>query len=552
MKRLSTLWIGLGAVAIGFSLLSYLLTVIFGPFLEKSWTWGNLAVGLVLLAIGLSTNRELLGVLLHSEGARRVGKSGGNSLLATLLGIAILAGLGFLLTQHSLRFDWSETGQNTLAQQSVELLHSLNEEVEIVAFFPNADPPRAMRSLLGRYERENKKIKLVFADPNQRPDLIQRYSIPLHLIGGGGLVHVAMGDRSENIPHLVDVELPDPADLRVELSEHLLTNAILRVTKVEQRVVYFLEGHGERSIEGEVGSVPEGYLAAGEALREAGVRTERLLLLSTGRIPADADLLVIAGPQRSLSGDAVAAIERYVRAGGALLLMLEPQVVSGLEEMLLTWGVRVGNDMVIDQKQGVSTQAATPLVSLYGDHPITRDLNEPTVFHVARSVILASNENTVDFVEIVFSSEDSWAEKNLEAFFVRGELLKDDQDLLGPIPMAVAGILKNAAQEGEVPDEEIDPSANASAYIVVFGDADFAGNQLLNLVKNRDLFLNAVHWLTEGDESIAIRAPYTRASRFRPTAAQMDLIRILTLFVLPEAIALLGVWVRWHRRTRHG
>jgi ABC-type uncharacterized transport system involved in gliding motility auxiliary subunit len=552
MKRLSTLWIGLGAVAIGFSLLSFLLTVIFGPFLENAWTWGNLAVGVLLLAVGLITNRELLGALLHSEGARRVGKSGGNSLLATVLSIVILAGVGFLLSQHSLRFDWSETGQNTLAQQSVELLHSLDEDVEIVAFFPNADPPRAVRSLLGRYERENEKIKLVFVDPNQRPDLIQRYKIPLHLLGGGGLVHVAIGDRSENISRVVDVELPDPADLREELSEHLLTNAILRVSKAEARVVYFLEGHGERSAEGNVASLPEGYLDAGAALREVGVRTERLLLLSTGRVPADADLLVIAGPQRSLSGDEVTEIERYVREGGALLLMLEPQVISGLEEMLLTWGVHVGNDMVIDQKQGVSTKAATPLVSLYGDHPITRNLNEATVFHVARSVILASKESTADFVELVFASEDSWAEKNLEAFFTKGELLRDDQDLFGPIPMAVAGILQNPGQEGKVQDGEIDPSTKSSAYVVVFGDADFASNQLLNLVKNRDLFLNTVHWLTEGGESIAIRAPRTRASRFRPTEAQMNLIRILTLFVLPEAIALLGVWVRWHRRTRHG
>jgi hypothetical protein len=200
----------------------------------------------------------------------------------------------------------------------------------------------------------------------------------------------------------------------------------------------------------------------------------------------------------------------------------------------------------------VATQAATPLVSLYGDHPITRDLNEPTVFHVARSVILASNESTVDFVEIIFSSEDSWAETNLHAFFTKGELLRDDEDLFGPIPMAVAGTLQGTAQTAEVQGEEIDSKEKSAAYVVVFGDADFAGNQLFNLVKNRDLFLNAVQWLTEGDESIAIRAPRTRASRFRPTEAQMSVIRILTLFVLPETIALLGVWVGWHRRTRHG
>ncbi len=437
MKRLSTLWIGLGSVAVGFSLLSFLLTVIFGPFLEKSWSLGNLAVGVLLLLVGFGTDRERLRDLFHSEGARRVGKSGGNSLLATVLSIVILAGIGFLLSQHSLRFDWSETGKNTLAAQSVELLHALEEEVEIVAFFPNADPPRNVRSLLGRFEHESKKIKLVFVDPNQRPDLIQHYAVPGYLLGGGGLVHVAMGDRSEDIPRLVDMDSPDPSDLRAELSEHLLTNAILRVTVAEPRVVYFLEGHGERSVEGNVAGLPDGYAHAAEALREEGIRTERLLLLSTGRVPADADLVVIAGPQRTLSTDEVSAIKAYVEAGGALMLMIDPQLASGLEAMLLAWGIRLGDDIVIDDTQGVSTQMATPLVSLYGDHPITRNLNEATVFHVARSVVLASDEETTDFVEIVFASENSWAEQNLAAFYASGELVKDEQDLKGPIPIAI-------------------------------------------------------------------------------------------------------------------
>lgn len=547
MKRFSTLWIGLGAVAVGFSLLSLLLTLIFGPFIEDAWSWGNLIVGVILLVIGLGSDRELLRMAFRSEGAKRVGKGGGNSLSRTFLSIAILAGIGFLLSQHSMRFDWSETGKNTLAPQTVELLHGLSEEVEIVGFFANGDPPRNVRSLLGRYAHENKGIHLRFVDPNQRPDLIEHYGVPQETLPGGGLVHIAIGDRSENLTRLIDVETPDPSDSRSELSEYLLTNAIVRISKTEKPRVYFLEGHGERSIEGNVANLPDGFLEAGVALRETGIETGRLLFLSTGKIPDDADVLVIAGPQRGLPEDEIQAIETYVTQGGALLLMLEPKVVSGLEKFLSTWGIRVGDDMIIDQQQGVSTQVATPLVSIYGDHPISRNLNEATVFHVARSVVLASEEESADLIEILYSSEDSWAEQNLDAFFASGELEKDENDFIGPIPLAIAGTLTHPSQ-----GEALDLNANTTSYIVVFGDADFASNQLLSLVKNRDLFLNTVQWLIEGDDNIAIRAPRTRASRFRPTEAQMNVIRILTIFVMPEAIALLGVWVRWRRRIHHG
>ena len=85
---------------------------------------------------------------------------------------------------------------------------------------------------------------------------------------------------------------------------------------------------------------------------------------------------------------------------------------------------------------------------------------------------------------------------------------------------------------------------------MVVGDADFASNGLLAQFRNRDLFVNAVNWLLGDVEAISIRPHTARASRMQLTSEQFTQLRFLSLFALPEAIAVLGVLVWWRRRSR--
>ena len=87
---------------------------------------------------------------------------------------------------------------------------------------------------------------------------------------------------------------------------------------------------------------------------------------------------------------------------------------------------------------------------------------------------------------------------------------------------------------------------------MVFGDADFATNELIEAYRNRDLFVNTVNWLIGDVEAISIRPKLSRASRFQLSADQFLRIRSLSLFVLPEAIAVIGVFVWWSRRRAAG
>ena len=85
------------------------------------------------------------------------------------------------------------------------------------------------------------------------------------------------------------------------------------------------------------------------------------------------------------------------------------------------------------------------------------------------------------------------------------------------------------------------------------GDSDFASNEfVVRYGGNRDFFVNSVNWLLGDVESISIRPHQSRASRFVGSQEEVRAIQYLSLFVLPEAIAFLGVFAWWSRRKIPG
>jgi ABC-type uncharacterized transport system involved in gliding motility auxiliary subunit len=257
-------------------------------------------------------------------------------------------------------------------------------------------------------------------------------------------------------------------------------------------------------------------------------------------VPDDCDALVIAGATRPLLGIEHEALARYLEAGGALLALIDPRSNSDLGTDLESWGVEVGEDVVFDRSLALFGRATSPFAADYASgHPITKDLAEPALFHMARS--LRPGEQTNDFVSLVLTGDASWAETDLTTWSQEGTAGYDaDVDTLGPISLAVAGT-PNLGASGE-----------REPRLVAFGDSDFATNELLDGFLNRDLFVNSVAWLLGEVEHISVRPHKARASRFQLSGEQFARMRTLSLFVLPETIAILGVLTWWTRRRAGG
>jgi ABC-type uncharacterized transport system involved in gliding motility auxiliary subunit len=478
---------------------------------------------------------------MSSGEARRAGKYGSSAIAATLLSIAILGMLAFLSTRYHKRFDWSEQQVHSLSSQSLALLEGLDQDVEVTAFYAALDVG-PVRDLLERYAYASPRFAVGYADPNERPDLLERAGVSAQDLGEG-LVHVKLGGES--------------VQLR-EVTEEKLTNALVKLVRGGEKTVYFLEGHSERAVDGEAGATEDAFGRAAEALRNENYRIEKLLLASRGEVPEDADVVIAAGPTRPLLEAERAALRRFVDGGGALFVMLDPRAKTDLVDDVRSWGVEVGEDVVVDRALALFGQATSPFASRYDpDHEITREMREPALFHMVRSV---RNADGGPFTELVFTGDTSWAERDLERFFGAGEAELDEAaDLKGPVPVAVAGVLPRpvapeaaAPAAGEAAGAEAAPAPDGGARIAVFGDVDFASNELIEAYRNRDLFVNTVNWLMGDVEAISIRPAMSRASRFQLSQEQFLQIRTLSIFVLPQLLAVLGVIVWWTRRSRPG
>ena len=265
-------------------------------------------------------------------------------------------------------------------------------------------------------------------------------------------------------------------------------------------------------------------------------------------MPADADVVVVAGATRPLLGPEQAALQRYLERGGALLVMIDPRANTDLGDLVRTWGVDLGDDIVVDRSLALFGRATSPFAQSYDpDHEITKDMRETALFHVARSV---RNGEGASFTELVHTGDASWAERDLDTFFAEGVAEFDDGDLEGPVSVAVAGTLSFGGADAADADDAA--AVSLDARVAVFGDVDFASNELIEAYRNSDLFVNTVNWLMGDVEAISIRPMLSRASRFQFSTEQFMRIRTLSLFVLPQVLAVMGVFVWWSRRSAPG
>ncbi|MEE2665481.1 MAG: GldG family protein [Myxococcota bacterium] len=526
MTGLASLLGGLGAVFLGFGLVQLLIWM-FQPLTDPAWLWGHLLFGTVLLLAAAGMSLDDLRERMQSGEGRRAGRYGTSALLSAALGLAILAGVAFLSEQdqYSTRFDWTEDHVHSLSEQTRQVLSSLEQDVDVL-LLSDVFEEASFRPLLERYAHASERVKLEFADPNTRPDLVEAYGLQDTDLRRG-LIRVAYGAAS--------VEVTD-------FDESGVTNAIVKLTRGGGKQVCFSEGHNERVVLGEGAAEARGFARAATALRNETYEVETVLLAQTGSVPEDCDALVIAGATRPLLDIEHEALARYLEGGGALLVLLDPRSNTDVAADLESWGVEVGQDVVLDRSLALFGRVTSPFAADYAsDHPITRDFAEPSLFHMARS--LRPGEQANDFVSLVWTGDASWAETDLTTWTEQGTAAYDeDADALGPISLAVAGT-PNLGASGE---REREPR------LVVFGDSDFATNELIDGFLNRDLFVNSVAWLLGEAEHISVRPNTARASRFQLSGEQFARMRMLSLFVLPEAIAILGVFTWWTRRSTGG
>lgn len=441
---------------------------------------------------------------------------GANTLILTFIILGILIFVNLLAYRHKHRFDFTEGSYFTLAPQTIKFISSLPREVSLTAFFQTESPEKiAFANLIAGYLEETDKIKLNYVDPDKNPSVTKQYGVTTY-----GTLVLESGAK--------ETKIQNP-------TEENITNAFLKVTRDEQKVIYFLEGHNESAIS----SVEnEGYSTAKKNLEQDGFIVKPLLLLQSGEIPKDASVLVVPGPKKPLQDEEKRAIENYLNSGGAVFMLIDPKSSSKMELFLKKWGIELGDDIVIDPMSKLfGGDFAAPVVNQYTAHEITSDFVLATIFPIIRSV-RGTPVSGITTTELLKTGANSWAESD----FVTGTVNYDEgKDIKGPVSVSAIAV-KNLDKE---PNNDI-PALKATLLVV--GDSDFSNNRYTNFSGNGDFFLNAVSWMAEEEQLISIRPRKRKSTPIQMTQSLGNAIFIMGIIVFPGLIATVGIRIWWRRR----
>jgi hypothetical protein len=276
-------------------------------------------------------------------------------------------------------------------------------------------------------------------------------------------------------------------------AEAARSKAIIKVQQSGAMKVYFIQGHGEKN---PADTEHGGYTAAKKALEDKGYKVETVNLASEATIPAEAKVLVLAGPTTEPSPQELQYLNGFLNDGGGLLVMVDPAPAISLEPFLKGWGVKVDNDIVLDVSGAgrlIGAGPSVPLVIKYENQKITEHFQAATFYPMSRSVKPAKETVSGVNVEILFKSNvNSWGEtdlKNSDATF------DEKTDLKGPLSLAVA-VTKDVRPA-------MDAGPGAKARMVVVGDSDFPTNAYFQMQGNGNMFLNMVNWLAQKEDLIS-------------------------------------------------
>lgn len=477
--------------------------------------------------------------------------TGLNVCVSVLLAAALLAMVNYLASRHYVRWDVSCRDYFKLSDRTRGLIAGLEADVNLIAFFRKNHPLHDdVFNLLKEYRYEARKhdpvrLRVRIVDPDR--DLVkarefkQKYNLTeadtVLAECGGRTKHVEAGEIADYEIHLTETgAVKKRTGFR---GEQVFSSAIQSVSRSHRPIVYFLSGHGERSLD-DFGK-HAGFSTLGRIMVRDNIETRTLQLSKQTGIPGDCSALVVAGPERSVSAAEMEMLADYLGKNGRVLMLLDPATETGLEPLLREWGVELDRDIVV----GLTLTGRELLVTKYADHPITRNFrNVTTMFYMPRSIepivgtetSAAATDDRPRVTVLASNTADGWAEKDLDESPPRFD---EDVDRRGPVSVAVA-IEKGAISGIEL---EIKPTR-----LVVFGDSYFVSNGAMRtgVGANGDLFMSALNWLIEREALLAIGPKVPGEIHLGMSRRQIRLAYLIISGGLPAAIAVIGalVWLR--------
>lgn len=474
-------------------------------------------------------------------------RAAGESIAFLVLVGGILVALNVVGVFAFGRIDLTDSRVFSLSDGSRRLAKSLEDQLEITAYFTADLPPpmnateRYVRDLLREYEAASGgRIRATMVDPSDEEtqkraeeDGVRRVS---HQAFENDALNVKEGYRGIVFRYLGEARtIPIVEDTRG--LEYRFTQTIKQLIG-EKKTIGIVSGHDGPALGADL-----------KSLRAALPNYELKEVSLNEPVPNDYAAVLVISPKKGLSDEEMRQLDAYVLSGGSLGIFggsrtLDPQTGNGskvdsrLNTLLSRWGVKLGDDLVADLQStrapyrtpsGITVAVPYPPVPVVSfdqeqrEHPVLFRIPSAILPFPSSLAIDPPNDPDVKVTALARSSENSW------------KITEEDVSLTprhprdwrvtgatGPFTLiaAIEGKLPTAFPPANMSTGEPAKSSGAEratkpARVLVSSTGMFLEDSFMPpqqegseapMTAALALALNAIDWLAQDADLIAIRA----------------------------------------------
>lgn len=484
------------------------------------------------------------------------------ALLIAVLVLAVFVPINLIVSYYDKNFDMTPSKQYTFTDQTLQLLENTSDKQIDVFFLYDKEQLRDAPEFLSLYNalvqlEEYDNINVEYFIPDSNPALVEELNPSGAVSVDDGDIFVRCGDVIKKIDSQrifqYDYDYNPNGTLVGNSIEELLAGAITIVTGGSLPTVYFLTGHGEKSID-------DSYSTFASILQSDNYDVLELDLNDVESVPDNAAILMLAGPQTDITDDEKYKILEYSENGGSLAFFIAPVDTDGrfenIEDVLEEFEVgidynivketsteRMLNNKDYEQDAYVFQAEYTPTTDAY-----TVDLTTEILDLVENSALVPGISNTRSLYKIDGNS----------AYIEKSSIITNSQDSeLGytTVVETMGGDASTAAENKNLNNIQLELgyysiNKQTGSKLIVLGTTDILDQDAVSasISTTQQLVLNSIVWLYNSDIDMEIGSKSNSFDYMSFSSAEKAEATLKIFTVVPICIALIGLIVWLKRR----
>lgn len=324
---------------------------------------------------------------MNSKNNKTFNFSGILALVLAILILVIAIPINLIVSYFDFNIDMTPSKMYTLSDTSVKLLDSVRDkEIEFTILCELDDIKEIDEYLPLYYALEQYKsyenIDFNAYYPDEYPERVEELNPDgfFNLTTADIVIRCGNSIRKISSNQMFSDIYDDNGNIVEQkyVGENLITGAIKAVTEGDIPQIYFLTGHGEKSI--------EDYSLFTANLNNYNYTTSELNLSETKAVPDDAAIIFVCAPQHDITLEEKKLISEYTENGGNLAFLMSPdsstERYTNIEDLMFRYNLAMDYNRLYesDKNKIVNNDKYTIAVSLpetaeNSDVDLTTDLN---------------------------------------------------------------------------------------------------------------------------------------------------------------------------------